>query len=590
MTHRVATYDLDGTERVHDLPWTALSYTHVLNGPGALELDVSMTKVSRADVEPGQTDYRIYQDETLRAEGRIWNASPNTNAGELTAKITGSGIAGILSRRLIEWDVLYVLSSESDPDPDTFTMTQQDILFDTVDRSQAEDGGDLGITQGTHTGDDHYRHRQYCREDGIFCSEVFEDFAGLSNGLDWALTPTLTDSSRRELLTWNPRRGSALDGSIVLDGETFLDDFSYNIDASQIVTRGRAVGEGDNPAEGDAADAGALATYGLLEDFEQSQSPRLEDADETAEELISPFPLVAADVTYQLTKGPAIGDFDCGDYVAIVSPRPGWELTIVARVQEIGISVQLPDDDAHTFVRVNWSEAIAPEPPPPPPAFALIGAQGASTTTSDLCTIDPTGAGETSRGPIGFSLTSLTKDPTTDIVYASTSNNSSAHPHSLVTIDTVTGLGTFVAGFSSGGPMTGLSISDAGVMYGIGGAFPSYLVSINKTTGVETTIGSTDLSGAPTAFDDSGVLWGIRGFHVSTINLSTGAYTDIYTPGFAHVLRTALTFSDGFLWGLERHSQGTAYLFTVDLSDGTLAYKGGLLGTGSLDALLAVLE
>src|SRR5438552_12775404 len=109
----VAILNLDGSPRIADLPWSTLSFTHVLNAPGSCELGVSMAKVSRADIEPGQSDYRISQDGTLRAEGRLWDARVDTNASTLTATVTGEGIAGILARRLIDWEVRYEPVTES---------------------------------------------------------------------------------------------------------------------------------------------------------------------------------------------------------------------------------------------------------------------------------------------------------------------------------------------------------------------------------------------------------------------------------------------------------------------------------------------
>lgn len=362
MVWRVEIRDLGGSVRVSDLPWMGLSFTHVLNAPGSASIDVSMSNVSRADIEPGRSDYRIYQGSTLRAAGRIWNAHVDTplSDGSFKATLTGEGIAGIFARRLIDWEARYEPITESPTNINTVyaaATAQELIIWDTIQRTQAETGGDLGITLGSHTGGSHLRRRWYCAEDGVLLSELFDDFASLADGIDWAITPTLTNPANRTLVTFNPERGSDLSGSITLDGQTYLDTFSYEIDAGQIVSRGRSVGEGDcDPPIGDDTHTAALADYDLLEAFSDSQSDLQEDADETATGLHSPKPIVAADVTYELTKGPALGAFDVGDTVHQNSPRVGWELDMDVRVEEIEVSVQLPDDDDHTFVRVNWSE------------------------------------------------------------------------------------------------------------------------------------------------------------------------------------------------------------------------------------------
>lgn len=360
MTWRIAIHDLDGSERIHDLPWTSFMFNHVLNAPGAVEITVSMVKVARADVEPGQSTYRIYQDSTLRAAGRLWSARVDSNRNTLQATLSGEGAAGDLTRRLIDWEARYEPVTEDPTNINTvYGMSQEDILWDMLERTQAESGGDLGITQGAHTGTTPVtRRRWYCMEDGEVIADAFDDFAGLSNGLDWAITPTLTDSSLLQLHTWCPARGTDRTGSITLDGTQYLDTLSYEIDAGQIVSRGHSVAEGDcEPPVGDVTDAGALAAYGLLEAFEGAQSDQADDATETATGLLSTKPVIGADLWYMLPEGPALGTFDVGDTIRITSPRAGWEFDLDARIYEVGVSVQLPDDDLHTFVRINWAEA-----------------------------------------------------------------------------------------------------------------------------------------------------------------------------------------------------------------------------------------
>jgi hypothetical protein len=356
--------NLDGSVRVSSLPWSSLSYTSVLNGPGSCEFDVSLAKVTRAQIEPGKSDYRIYEDGTLRAAGRIWSARANTvfTDGSYRATIVGEGVGGIFSRRTVDWGIEYVRVTESPAAPDTtYGLSQEEILWDMVLRSQSEPYGDLSVTQGAHTGTTPVlRHRLYCEADGTYISEVFEDFAGLGNdrGLDWAITPTLTDSSVYELVTWCPKRGSDLSGSVSLDGTAFLDTLNFTVDAGQVVSRGHSVAEGKcGPFLSDQSDAGALAEYGLLEAFESANGDDVEDADDTAQALISPKALVGADIEYELSAGgPAIGSFDCGDIVNVTSSRPDWGFDVPALVQEIQVSIQLPDNDEMTFVRVNITE------------------------------------------------------------------------------------------------------------------------------------------------------------------------------------------------------------------------------------------
>jgi len=354
MTWTVATFELDGTPVSADLPIGDFSFTHSLDGPGSFEAAFSMHNIARDDIEPGQRDYKVFDGATLRAEGRIWIARVDTNANRLSGKLIGEGLGGILRRRGIDWEVRYEKVTETPTNLNTsYGLSQEEVVWDLIDRSQAETGGDLGLTQGTHTGGSHLRRAWYCVEDGLFISDVLDEYAALSDGIDWAITPTLTDASSRAFVTFNPSRGSDLSGSVTLDGTQYLDTLSYEIDAGQIVSRGHAVGSGDcDPPVGDWPDASALATYGLLEDFDSVDSDDQDDADERAQALISDTPVVGSDVWYELSSGPALGTFDVGDIITLQSSRPGWELDIPVRVQEIEVSVQMPDN---VFVRVNWA-------------------------------------------------------------------------------------------------------------------------------------------------------------------------------------------------------------------------------------------
>lgn len=164
----------------------------------------------------------------------------------------------------------------------------------------------------------------------------------------------------------------------------------------------------------------------------------------------------------------------------------------------------------------------------------LYAALGSTRTTSNLYTVNPATGVMTSIGPIGFALTGLAVDPTTGILYGLTTPNSTAHPRSLITVDPVTGAGTFIGATVSGrDPLTDLAFDSLGNCYGQ--AQNSLLASINKATGAATLIGSG--AGLPTfggglSFDSSDRLYGapvgvyVGGYlHLYSINPATGLYT-----------------------------------------------------------------
>lgn len=355
MSWRVATYSLAGVELVNALPVGDFTFIHSLRGPGSFSTDVSMVNVDRADVEPGQVDYRIFEDATPRAAGRIWTARVDTNYDVRKATIEGEGYKSLLRRRFVPYAARYEKVTEDPVNPLTeYELSQEEIAWSMLDKAQGETGGDIGITLGTHTGGSHLRRRWYCAEEGLTIAEVIDEFGELSDGFDWAITPTLSNPAVKEFDTWNPSRGTNLTGSVTLDGAQYLDTFSYEIDAGSIVTRAFTRGEGEcDPPLGNEVDTAARDDYGLLEDFDSVDSTEQEDLDEHATAMLSLALIPGQDVWYELSKGPALGTFDVGDRINLVSERTGWELDIDVVVQEIEVSVQMPEN---VFVRVNFSQ------------------------------------------------------------------------------------------------------------------------------------------------------------------------------------------------------------------------------------------
>jgi hypothetical protein len=216
-------------------------------------------------------------------------------------------------------------------------------------------------------------------------------------------------------------------------------------------------------------------------------------------------------------------------------------------------------------------------------SLILLAAKGRSQTTSNLYDIDPALASETSIGAIGWALTAIAQDPSTGTVYGATSNNSASDPHSLITIDPVTGAGTFIAGFANTQPMPGFAISSAGVAYGVEATVTGNLFRLDLTDGSQTDMGDGPGSASALAFDDSDVLWYVFDGAVGTVNTATGTSTPIYAPTFTDSVQGA-TFMDGLLWVVAKNGSSGSELYTVATSDGTLTDIGAF-STTYVDAL-----
>ncbi len=203
----------------------------------------------------------------------------------------------------------------------------------------------------------------------------------------------------------------------------------------------------------------------------------------------------------------------------------------------------------------------------------LYAALGASSTSSDLYSVDPATGVLTSVGPLGVALTALAWDPVLEVMFGGTSNNSSANPKSLVTVDLTTGAATLVGAYgSSPTSFADIAIDSLGNMFGWAVNSPPGqrgLWSINKLTGVATWVGNTSsaLTGGALAFDSSDVLW-LFG------NQDVGGSGDARTVDPATGLTTFVANLTGYDWG------GAGAMNAASFDSGDVCYVNDAKGFG----------
>ena len=215
-----------------------------------------------------------------------------------------------------------------------------------------------------------------------------------------------------------------------------------------------------------------------------------------------------------------------------------------------------------------------------------------------LYTMDTTtGLVDSTIGPIGFRVTGLAFHPTTGVLYGTTSNNSTASPRSLITIDPTTGVGTLI-GSTSGDVMTDIAFNSAGTLYGWSGwrdRGTSDLNTIDLTTAAATILGDfgEDTSGNGLAFDGSGTLYADLRFptpgFVHTIDPATGlaAGTTAKTGGFSpSQFFNSMTFdpTSGLMFGISRQFPLWT-LMTFDTTTGSVTQIGPEQSLIRFDAL-----
>lgn len=212
----------------------------------------------------------------------------------------------------------------------------------------------------------------------------------------------------------------------------------------------------------------------------------------------------------------------------------------------------------------------------------LYGAVGGSNNTSNLFTINPVTGAITVIGPIGYAITGLVYDPTTETLFGSTSANSAADPFSLISIDRDTGDGTLIGSTGLANPVGDIACDASGNLWGWRAGNNSCLVSIDKLTGVATTIGATGFFGGVVEFVGNALYWFPRstGGFVSVVNLATGALVQIVVMTGSNPLSSGSSYHDGTMYLC-----GNGRLFSVDLLTGVVTQECTIPAAPAIDAI-----
>jgi hypothetical protein len=321
----------------------------VLNGPGAVEVELNPRNVNMtaANLRPGSHQLSVYRNGTKVWSGYIWTirASFNNDSGQHTLALAAEGFFSKLRYRLVTQDKIYT------------SVNLHQIAWNLIAYTQGKTNGDLGLTQGSHVGGSVSRDRDYCYSDFQNIGDAIDELSSMDDGIDWAVTPTITIATNKVFRTWNPRRGSDLTGTVTLD-QTKMSQLDYTRDATELVNLSYNLGQDDcNPPELDIADSGSQSTYGLFEAQYDLESRSRPDLRSHGNEIIRNYkaPTLAMEARYVSTKGPAFGAFDIGDIITVSSNVTAY--TIAAAGMRV-MSIQIDLAETTEFWTVGLDSVI----------------------------------------------------------------------------------------------------------------------------------------------------------------------------------------------------------------------------------------
>lgn len=157
---------------------------------------------------------------------------------------------------------------------------------------------------------------------------------------------------------------------------------------------------------------------------------------------------------------------------------------------------------------------------------SLNGFTSGSPGASSLYSIDSTtGAGTLVGTTLGYAVNAIAVDPTTGIMYGSTTTWSGTF-NGLLEIDRTTGTATEIGSFGDVDffAILGLTFDSSGNLFGWHDPFEDDAVTINKATGAATELGDSGIGtgGHVLAFDGNDNLTLVQDFTIFNVNTTTG--------------------------------------------------------------------
>lgn len=241
----------------------------------------------------------------------------------------------------------------------------------------------------------------------------------------------------------------------------------------------------------------------------------------------------------------------------------------------------------------------------------MYAASGSNGVAGSLYTVNPATGAATLVAPLlagglPVGLTAMAYNSSTDTLYGGTTQGSPNFPGSLVTINRTTGAVTVIGSFLAASPaMADLTFQPgSGTMFGWQAAGTHALHTVNLATGAATAVGTgigTGLfGGGGLSFNSGGTLYSAPAANetpsptLRTIDPTTGVHTVVgpfsgVPAGFEAVV--AMDFDGSSMYGIfsDRSGATTTQLGTINLSTAA-ATMIGITGVTDLDAFAIVPE
>ena len=335
----MATWDLDlydlnaGSPRLSSSAFKSLMFNYQLDDPGAIEgeLYISDPDTIKANFNPGQVEIKLKRNGTKVWAGYLWLTSINVT--DYTVRFQGEGYASKFRNRVTTDDLIY------------HPENVHQIMWNLINNAQSKTNGDMGVTQGAHTGGSTSVNRDYCGTEFPNLADSLDELTTMDDGVDWLITPCISYGTDKVFRTFNPRRGTDLSGSVTLDQDN-TQTLTYEIDATEVANDVWTIGTGDcTPPENEQTNGSSQTNYGLMQAVEDTDYTDSRDITAHGREYIRNHKTArwTASAIYEEVNGPSWGAFDVGDIITLASNRGYSNFSQGMRVTGIEVNLTPPD-------------------------------------------------------------------------------------------------------------------------------------------------------------------------------------------------------------------------------------------------------
>ena len=316
--------------------WKGISYSEKLNQPSLFNfgLDISDDKATSTNVAAGRNYIKYYRDSTLKWSGQM-------------VRLSGALAQNDRPFTVQCGDWLYILKDRYLTTEETWSSTDYGtILQECVDYTQAISDGDLGITNG-YNGVTDTTDRTYFDKN---IQEIFVEFASLSPGVDFEITPD-------RVLNVYAEKGNDLTATHQFQYGQNISMLDWDIDATQLKNDLKLYGADGRVRTAD--DSGSQGTYTRRQSIESFTDAYLDATlDKHGEELlqIHSTPIKTYKLNVISQYDPLFGTYALGDTVTLnITNNKFLNGTVTVRIYGWDVTV---NEDGYEQVQLTVSTTL----------------------------------------------------------------------------------------------------------------------------------------------------------------------------------------------------------------------------------------